>query len=112
MFEFQIPEDLTGCSEEDIQACITQARDEFGLLNESEDISNETLERMTELADGIEAFYREIESRSIELATRKRTALAKKMKETRFSSLMASYRVDTVSKRDQLATRMGVLLEK
>lgn len=112
MFEFQVPEDLTGCSEEDIQECITQARDEFGLLNESEDISNETLERMTELADGIEAFHREIESRSIKLATHKRTALVKQMKDTCFSSLMASYKVDTVSKRDQLAARMGVLMEK
>lgn len=92
MFEFQIPEDLTGCSEEDLQECITGAKDEFGLLNDSDDISNETLERMTELADGIEALYREMENRSIELAMQKRSTFAKQIKEARFSSIRAAYK--------------------
>lgn len=91
MYEFEIPEDTTECSEEDLQECLTEAKREFDLLNDSEDISNETLERMTDLADCIESLFSEMENR-VELAVAKRSTFAQQIKAARFGPVMASFR--------------------
>lgn len=51
---FELPEDLAGVTNEELSNLIEQARDEFNTLNDSDDISDETLERMEYLAVSIE----------------------------------------------------------
>ena len=57
MFEFTIPEDFSQCSEEELLECLESATEEFGLLYESEDSSDEILDRMTALADSVEEIH-------------------------------------------------------
>lgn len=55
MDEFNLPESLDGLTSEELQGLIDAALGEFNTLNESDDISPDTLDRMATLADGIEA---------------------------------------------------------
>jgi hypothetical protein len=55
MSEFNLPESLEGLTSEDLQGLHDAALAEFTTLNESDDASAETLERMEYLADSIEA---------------------------------------------------------
>src|SRR5438128_8294078 len=70
MEQFELPVDLSALNGEDLQGLIEQARDEFNNLNDSDDISNETLERMQSLADGIESIVDE-QSHRVEASARK-----------------------------------------
>jgi hypothetical protein len=63
MFEFTIPEDLSQCSQEEIFECLEEAKKEFSLLYESDDTSDEILDRMSELADSVENIYSEFASK-------------------------------------------------
>lgn len=63
MENFELPEDLSALSGEDLQGLIDQAREAFNALNDSDDISNETLETMQYLADSIEGIVDEQGSR-------------------------------------------------
>lgn len=51
---FDMPNNLPELSVEDLTSKINEARTEFNELNDSDDISDETLERMEELANSIE----------------------------------------------------------
>jgi hypothetical protein len=55
MSEFHLPESLEGLTSEALQGLHDEAVAEFETLNTSDDLSNETLERMGVLADAIEA---------------------------------------------------------
>lgn len=55
MAEFNLPESLDGLTNEALQGLHDEAVAEFNTLNTSDDLSNETLERMGVLADAIEA---------------------------------------------------------
>lgn len=52
--DFELPESLDGLSAEELSSAIDTAKAEFNELFESDDISNETLERMEFLANAIE----------------------------------------------------------
>lgn len=110
MYEFEIPEDLTACSAEDLEECMTAGREEFGLLNDSDDISDATLERMTELADGLEALNAELQSR-VALAVAKRSTFARQIKKARFAGVLKSLGTDPESIRTKLAARVQSLKE-
>ena len=64
MSEFHLPESLEGQTSEGLQGLHDQAVEEFNTLNASDDLSNETIERMSELADAIDT----IRARQQELA--------------------------------------------
>lgn len=70
MERFELPEDLNSLSGEELQGLIEQARDAFNTLNDSDDISNETLETMQYLADSIEGIVDE-QSHRVEASARK-----------------------------------------
>src|ERR1043165_5792924 len=55
MNEFNLPESLDGLTSEELQGLHDAALGEFNTLNESEDLSIATIDRMSELADAIEA---------------------------------------------------------
>lgn len=59
MDPFNLPEDLTTLSSEDLQGLIESGQAEFSALYDSDDLSNETLERMQAIADGIEGVVNE-----------------------------------------------------
>ena len=80
MEQFQLPEDLSALSGEDLQELIEQARNEFNALNDSDDISNETLERMQELADAIEGIVGE-QSDRVEAAAQVEVELTEEVEE-------------------------------
>lgn len=63
MTNFEVPTDLTALSVEDIHGLIETARAEFKTLNETDDLSDETLDSMTELADAIDALHSETTNR-------------------------------------------------
>lgn len=70
---FGLPENLSELSAEDIQELLETARAEFSALYESDDVSNEALEEMQRLADGIESVVGE---QNVRLAAAKRVELA------------------------------------
>lgn len=74
---FELPDNLGSFSTEDLDNLIAEARDEFNTLNESDDISDETLDRMSELADGIDGVSAE-KTRRVEAAA-KRVELSAKV---------------------------------
>lgn len=76
MYEVNLPEDLSAISGEDLQGHLETAKAQFNELFESEDISNEALEAMETLANGIEGMVAE-QNRRVAAAT-KRTELASK----------------------------------
>jgi len=55
MSEFHLPDSLEGLTSEELQGLHDAALGEFNTLNESDDLSSTTLDRMAELADAIEA---------------------------------------------------------
>lgn len=59
MENFSLPESFDGLSNEELSALIDQARSEFNGLNASDDVSDETLERMESLANAIETIQTE-----------------------------------------------------
>lgn len=63
MEPFNLPEDLNALSSEDLQGLIESGQEEFSALYDSDDLSNETLERMQVIADSIEAVVNEQNSR-------------------------------------------------
>lgn len=63
MEPFNLPEDLNALSSEDLQGLIESGQAEFSTLYDSDDLSNETLERMQSIADSIEAVVNEQNSR-------------------------------------------------
>lgn len=71
---FELPESLDGLSNEELSEIIQSGQTEFSALYDSEDISNETLERMESIANGIEAVVNEQNSR-------RRTALSAEVEE-------------------------------
>ena len=77
MEEFALPEDLAELSKEEIQGLIETARDEFHTLNDSDSLEDETLDRMTLLADFIDSLHDEFVSK-VELAISKRDEIASK----------------------------------
>lgn len=78
MFEFEIPEKLISYSDEELSGFMNQAREEFTLLYESDDVSDPILDRMTNLSDCVEEIYSEFVQRSVD----KKNVLA-----VRFSSI-------------------------
>lgn len=78
MTNFEVPNDLTVLSVEDIHGLIETARAEFNTLNETDDLSDETLDAMTELADAIDELHAETSGRT-ELATKKRKGIFSKV---------------------------------
>lgn len=78
MEEFALPNDLTDLSVEDIQGLIESAREEFHTLNDSESLEDSTLDRMTQLADSIDALHDEFVSK-VELAVSKRDQISAKV---------------------------------
>jgi hypothetical protein len=77
MEEFALPESLSALSPEEIQGLIEAAREEFHVLNDSESLEDETLDRMTKLADSIDALHDEFVSK-VEMAVSKRNEIASK----------------------------------
>lgn len=75
MTNFEVPTDLSAFSVEDIHGLIESARAEFNTLNETDDLSDETLDSMTELADAIDALHSEITSKTQEQVSTKRNGL-------------------------------------
>lgn len=73
---FQMPENLSELSAEDLSDIIEQARTEFSALNESDDVSDTTIESMGLLADGIDALEAE-KTRRTELAAAKQALAAR-----------------------------------
>lgn len=73
---FAMPEDLGSLSAEDIDNLIEQATGEFNTLNESDDVSDETIESMSLLADGIDALSAE-KTRRVEAAASKQALAAR-----------------------------------
>lgn len=61
--QFNLPEDLSSLTGEELQGLIESGQAEFGTLYDSEDISNETLERMEFIANSIEGVVNEQNSR-------------------------------------------------
>lgn len=78
MEEFALPENLTDLSVEDIQGLIEAAREEFHQLNDSDSLEDQTLDRMTQLADSIDALHDEFVSK-VEMAVSKRDAISSKV---------------------------------
>lgn len=76
---FILPGDLSELSAEDIQGLIETARAEFSAIYESDDVSNEALEELQRLADGIESVVGEQNTR---LAAAKRVELAAQVAST------------------------------
>lgn len=70
---FGLPENLSELSVEEIQELLETARTEFSALYESDDVSNEVLDEMQRLADGIETVVTE---QNVRLAAAKRVELA------------------------------------
>lgn len=86
MFEFEIPtEDLSLCDEIALTINLQIARDEFEALNLSDDLSDDCINRMSDLATFIAEASQEAIAR-VELAAYKRKSMAKKMKKMRFAS--------------------------
>lgn len=79
MENFSLPESFDGLSLEELSSLITNARSEFNALNASDDVSDETLERMEELATAIEDIQSE-KTRRVEAAA-KREELAARVAE-------------------------------
>lgn len=73
---FAMPEDLGSLSAEDLDNLIEQATGEFNTLNESDDVSDETIESMSLLADGIDALSAE-KTRRVEAAASKQALAAR-----------------------------------
>lgn len=73
---FEMPESFNGLSDEELSSHISQAREEFNELNASDDVSDETLERMEELANGIESLQAE-KTRRVEAAARREELAAR-----------------------------------
>lgn len=63
MSDFQIPEDLSTISGEELSGLLEAAKAEFNSLYESEDISNEALEAMEQFANAIEDLVSEQDRR-------------------------------------------------
>ena len=78
MDEFSLPETLTELSVRDIQDLIESARTEFHQLNDSDSLEDETLDRMTLLADSIDQLHDEFVSK-VELAVSKRDEISAKV---------------------------------
>lgn len=78
MEEFALPEDLSGLSKEEIQGLIEAARDEFHSLNDSDSLEDETLDRMTLLADSIDSLHDEFVTK-VEMAISKRDQISSKV---------------------------------
>src|SRR6266498_3520768 len=76
---FNLPGDMSELSAEDIQGLLETARAEFSALYESDDVSNDALEEMQRLADGIESVVGEQNTR---LAAAKRVELAAQVSAT------------------------------
>lgn len=79
MDNFQLPDDLSTLSGEDLQGLIEEAKSNFNTLYESEDISNEALESMEGLANSIESLVAEQNRRN---AAAKREELSAKASAT------------------------------
>lgn len=73
---FQLPQDLSALSAEDLSNLIEEAREEFNELNESESVADEVLESMGAIADGIEALQAE-QTRRVEAASNKAALAAR-----------------------------------
>lgn len=73
---FQLPQDLSALSAEDLSNLIEEARNEFNELNESESVADEVLESMGAIADGIEALQAE-QTRRTEAVSRKEALSAR-----------------------------------
>ena len=76
MDDFQLPEDLSAISGEDLQGLLEDAKSKFNSLYESEDISNDALESMEQFAGAIEEIVAEQDRRTS--ATTKRAELSTK----------------------------------
>lgn len=70
MATFEMPDNLPELSVEDLTSKINEVRAEFNELNASDDVSDETLERMEELADAYETLQTE-KTRRVEAASRR-----------------------------------------
>lgn len=87
MYEFEIPTDIASLTGDVLTECIAEAKREFGLLAESDDLSDDVLDRMTELADGLEAMYDENRTRAdIGVALSARSTVANRLKRITFAS--------------------------
>lgn len=78
MEEFALPEDLTELSTQEIQGLIEAAREEFHTLNDSDSLEDETLDRMTLLADSIDSLHDEFVTK-VEMAISKRDQISSKV---------------------------------
>lgn len=73
---FDMPDNLGELSSEDLDGLIEQAREEFNSLNESDDVSDETIQSMSVLADSIDALDAE-KTRRVENAASKQALAAR-----------------------------------
>lgn len=73
---FELPESLSGVSSEELSNLLDDAKNKFNELYESEDISNEALEAMEELANAIETVVSE-QNRRVEAASKRAELSAK-----------------------------------
>lgn len=80
MDNFQLPDDLSALSGEELSGLLETAKAEFNTLYESESVSNETLEAMESLANAVEDVVAEQGRRT--LATVKREELSTKASAT------------------------------
>src|ERR1700745_1065439 len=81
MDNFQLPEDLSSLSGEELSGLLDSAKTQFNALYESEDISNEALETMEQFANSIEDIVAEQDRRTS--AASKRTELSNKANATK-----------------------------
>lgn len=70
MNPFQIPEDLSALSGEELSGLLETAKAEFNSLYESEDVSNDTLEAMESIANAVEDLVSEQNRRTTAAAKR------------------------------------------
>jgi hypothetical protein len=70
MNNFQLPEDLSALSGEELSGLLDTAKAEFNSLYESEDVSNETLEAMEQIANAVEDIVAEKDRRTSAAAKR------------------------------------------
>jgi hypothetical protein len=80
MNPFQIPDDLSAVSNEELSGLLETAKTDFNTLYTSEDVSNETLEAMEELANAVEEIVTEQNRRVT--ASAKREELSTKAAQT------------------------------
>lgn len=108
-----LPADLSELSSEDLQGLIESGQAEFGTLYDSEDISNETLERMEFIANTIETVVNEQNSRKrASLAAQIEAPAAAEVVEVEAEPVEASAEVEDDSETDEAVEELALDTEE